>query len=535
MTENGQAPDTQLQAEEIPEAIVDRGRHISLVWLVPLVALLITLWLGYHAYIQEGPLVTIHFDTAEGLEAGKTKVRFKDVDIGQVESIDLAPDLGGINVQVRVKPQMAEYLNEKARFWVVRPRLSRGQISGLGTLIGGAYIAADLAPDNQPKRDFRGLEEPPVVTYSAHGSAFTLVANSLGSLAEGSPVLFRGIEVGRVTGYHLRPDGKVAILVFINAPHDRQVNSGTRFWNASGFGMTLDASGLHFNSGSIASVLLGGVDFGNPDDAQKAGKALAEYPLFTNKRSAMAPVFSRRDQWQVHFSGSVRGLTKGAPVELRGIHIGKVESIQLKLDATHGHIDIPVIIAIEPGRLGLPPDISQAQRRVLWNRMVAKGLRAELKTGNLLTGATYVDLNFDSSAVAGKARIDWQQTPPGLPSVPTAFDQLRQLLGKLAQLPLQQMGQNLAGSLAEMRKTLKTTNRVLNRLDRETLSELNRTLAKSRDTLGAMNRVLAPNSPLQSQAQQVLRQFGEAARSMRELMDYLDRHPESLLLGKERP
>jgi paraquat-inducible protein B len=532
MTEPSSRDSTQdAIPDAIPQAVVDTSRRVSLVWLIPLVALLAALWLGYRAYSQQGQLISIHFTTAEGLEAGKTKVRFKDVDIGQVESIELTNDLAGVRVLARLKPQMADYLNDKARFWVVRPRLSGGQVSGLGTLVGGTYIAADFADGSVQRLDFDGLEAPPVVTANERGSAFTLVTDALGSLAEGSPVLHRGVEVGRVAGYRLRDDDKVAVQVFVQAPYDARVDAATRFWNVSGLSLSLGAEGIQLDTGSLASVLLGGVAFGNPPETEQTGKPLAQYRVFPDRQSAMARAFKQRDEWQVNFSGSVRGLVPGAPVELRGMRIGEVVGMRLRLDPEHAQVRIPVEIAIEPGRLGLAQNMDPAARRAFWDKLVANGLRAQLKTGNLLTGSLFVDLDFYPDQAP--QTVDWDGPVPSLPSVPTAFDELRGLLSKLSKLPLDRMGKDLSNSLGAVGETLHATNTLLKRLDSETTTELNKTLAKTRDTLGALQQVLSPSSPLQSQANRVLRELGSAARSLRIMADYLERHPEALLRGKK--
>ena len=290
MTDNSRPEDSL--TDQLPEARIDTQRRISLVWLIPLVALLAAAWLGYRAYTEQGALITIAFETAEGLEAGKTRVRFKDVDIGTVESIDLAAGLDRVLVRARISATMSDYLNDKARFWVVRPRLTRSQVSGLGTLVGGAYIAADLTDGQAGERTFDGLETPPIVTSVERGSLYVLVADALGSLAEGSPVLHRGIEVGRVVGYSLGDDQRVAIRVFVDSPYDAWVSVNTRFWNSSGVGLSLDASGLRVNTDSLASVLLGGIAFGDPVQAPPAQRAPAgyEFSLHGDRDEAMALV-----------------------------------------------------------------------------------------------------------------------------------------------------------------------------------------------------------------------------------------------------
>ena len=528
----------QVQPEEnLPEALTDERRRVSLVWLIPLVAVLTAVWLGYRAYTHQGPLVTISFQTAEGLLAGKTRVRFKDLDVGFVENIELSSDLSRVKVRARLAKHVAGYLNDQTRFWVVRPRLSGGEISGLETLVGGTYIGVDLSEDGEPQRVFEGLETPPIVTATDRGRSFQLRVPDLGSVSVGSPVLYRGIEVGRVTGYQLHDPHGVNIQVFVHAPHDTKVGRNTRFWNVSGVEFSLDANGFRVNTDSLASVLLGGVAFGAPEHAGAGEPAPegTEFPLYANRQAALERKFERRQEWHLAFVGSVRGLLPGAPVELRGIRVGEVKDVRLELDAAGRATRIPVSILIEPDRLGLPTlspgeDQDTAAEKTLWDELVRNGLRAQLKTGNLLTGALFVDLDFYPEDPPRE--IVWAGKVPELPTVPTPFDELRGLLSRLARLPLDRMGEDLSQSLAELRATLKSTNGLLERIDRETVSELTKTLEQTRRTLAGAEKMLAPNSSLQAEAHRALRELTAAARSFRIMADYLERHPEALIRGK---
>jgi len=419
----------------------------------------------------------------------------------------------------------------------VRPRLSRGQVSGLETLVGGSYIAVDLSTAGSPQRTFEGLESPPIVAATEPGRMFRLRADALGSLAEGSPVQYRGIEVGRVVGYRLRDDGGVDIQVFVQSPHDARVDADTRFWNVSGVGLSMDASGIRLNTDSLASILLGGIAFGNPPGAPAGGPVGegAGFRLYPNEQTALERRFAHRETWRLAFTGSVRGLLPGAPVEFRGIRIGEVQDIRLALDVTGAASHIPVTIVIEPERLGIEAaaptaDDETAARRALWDRLVGNGLRAQLKTGNLVSGALYVDLDFYPEDPP--QTIAWDAAVPELPTVPTPLDELRGLLTRLARLPLDRMGDDLSRSLAALRDTMDATNGLLKRLDRETASELTKTLTQTRSTLASVEKVLAPNSPLQAEAQRVLQELGSAARSLRIMADFLERHPEALIRGK---
>lgn len=524
----------QSPIDDIPEALVDDRRRVSAVWLIPLVAVVAAVWLGYRAYTHEGPLVGISFETAEGLEAGKTRVRFKDVDVGVVEAIELSPDLSKVRVRARLNQDVEAFLNDNTRFWVARPRLSGGQVSGLGTLLAGTYIGVDLSTGGEPQREFDGLETPPIVTSAEPGKTFRLRAETLGSLSEGSPVLYRGIEVGRVVNYALRdPDG-VELQVFVKSPYDKRVGEDTRFWNLSGVSMTFDTDGLRLQTGSLASVLVGGIAFGRAG-AETPGTLAADgalFELFADQGAAELRKTAPHQRWKLEFAGSIRGLQPGAPVEFRGIRIGEVIDFRLHFDAEKHATRIPVVIAIDPGWLGLDSGavVVDSEARAVWDRLVDDGLRAQIKTANLVSGAQYVDLDFYPEDPP--RTIAWGGDVPQLPTVPTPLDELRSLFSRIARLPLDSMGEDLARSLSALHQTMAATETLLRRLDRETVAELNKTLQATRTTLGGLEKVLAPTSPLQAEAQRVLQELGSAARSFRIMADYLERHPEALIRGK---
>jgi paraquat-inducible protein B len=253
----------------IPEA---RGEPKSrwtfqVVWLIPIVSALIGGWIAVKAVLDRGPVVTITFQNAEGLEAGKTKLKYKDVEIGLVKSVSLTPDLKRVVATAELVKEVKAYLVEDTRFWVVRPRISGGTVSGLGTLLSGSYIGVDTGKSNKPRKDFDGLETPPIVTIDTPGREFTLVSDQMASADNGSPVFFRRLRAGQVTSFALNPDGKgVTLKVFVNEPYDKYVSSNTRFWSASGIDMKLDASGVTVETESLISILLGGIAFETPED-----------------------------------------------------------------------------------------------------------------------------------------------------------------------------------------------------------------------------------------------------------------------------
>ncbi len=523
--------------DAVPEAVVDRRRRVSLVWLVPLIAALAAGWLAYRAEIDQGPLVTIRFAGAEGLEAGKTRIRYKDVDIGQVEAIELSEDLSHVLVRARLDRDVEPHLTDATRFWVVRPRISGREISGLGTLIGGAYIGADLAAGGKPTTTFDGLDLPPLIDSSTPGTSFTLVTDQLGSLQAGTPVQYRGIEVGQVIEYHLPAgDGPIELHAFIRAPHDARVHSNTRFWHSGGLDLELGVEGIKVNSESLATVLLGGLSFGNLPNVPSGAPVTPDtrFELFANRREAEEQRYALKEIWTLEFAGSVRGLQPGAPVEFRGIRIGEVKEISLNLDVDALTARIPVRLELEPERLRLTGKrtsrLDAAERRQFWDELVRRGLRAQLKTGSLLTGALYVDLDFYPDDQP--RRIVWQAEHPQLPTVPTPLDELRDLLVKLARLPLEEIAADLRASLRQVNETLRGASAILETLDQQVAPELTRTLQQSQKALSGIEQVVAPGSPLHSETQLLLRELSAAARSIRVMADYLERHPEALLRGK---
>lgn len=339
--------------DAVPDAEVARSRGISIVWLAPLVAAAIGIWLAYTTLQERGPTITITFDTAEGLEAGKTKIKYKDVEVGTVGQVRIGDDLKQIVVTAQMTKGAEGYLAEGTRFWVVSPRLGAGGVSGLSTLISGVYIGVD-PKQGELTTDFVGLAEPPLITSGTPGRQYVLHADRLGSISRGSPVYFRGIDVGQVVDYALADDDlSLDITVFVRAPHDRLVQADSRFWNASGFRASIGASGVQVETESVQSLLSGGVAFDTPMSAQP-GEPSAEntvFSLYDSFESVTAAGFTQKIPYTVYFEDSVRGLSPGAPVEFRGMRVGTVKDVKLLIDAADDRIRIPVTIEIEPQRI----------------------------------------------------------------------------------------------------------------------------------------------------------------------------------------
>jgi paraquat-inducible protein B len=526
--------------EELPEPVVRTHRFsLSLIWLVPVLAALVGLSLVVHAWLQAGPDITLTFQTAEGLEAGKTPVKYKNVVIGKVTGLDLSEDRKRVLVKVALNKSAASFATKGTRYWVVRPRIGLGGVSGVDTLLSGAFIGADVGDSSEEQYEFTGLETPPSVLHGAPGKSFVLHTDDLGSLDTGSPVYYRRIQVGRVSSYTLDKDGKgVSLRIFIDGPNDRYVTRSTRFWNASGVDVSLGASGLKLNTQSLATVLAGGVAFEEPRGPHDATPAAEDddFTLFDDEATAMAPPDGPPRYIRMRFNQSLRGLAVDAPVEFLGVNIGKVVSITMDYEAKDTRFPLTVGAVIYPQRLGNAYDKLAAQAglkdgRVDLARMfaplVAHGLRAQARTGNLLTGQLYIALDFVPRAT--RADFDMASTPVELPTAPGSFDKLQEQLAdivtKVQKIPFDSIGRNLDSTLADLDGTLKQVNR-------DVLPELKGTLKGAQHTLGNADNALSADSPLQQNLGSTLAELQRMARSLRALTDYLGVHPEALIRGR---
>ncbi|TAN50731.1 MAG: MCE family protein [Methylococcaceae bacterium] len=531
---------------DIPEAIAlsPRRTPLPLVWIIPIVAALIGGWVTVRTILDRGPTITISFLTAEGLEPGKTHIRYKDVDIGEVQDVSISDDQSRIIVTAQIHKHAAKFLVKDTRFWVVRPRISGGQISGVGTLLSGAYISAEVGKSAESRRKFVGLEVAPVLTHGLPGRKIILQASDLGSLDVGSPVYYRRIKAGEVIAHQLDKNGAdVHIVVFIHAPFDQFITSTTRFWNESGVNVALDATGMHVHTQSIVSLLLGGIAFETPlngTDALNPADA-AEFILYPDHASAMKPPDGEPQRFVLYFPESLRGLNPGAPVDFRGIVVGEVVSIGVRYQQQGQWFHFPVEIAIYPERMqthlgeGKLAETERGGGNDLLDAVISRGFRAQLRTGNLLTGQLYVALDFFPDTP--KVKIDWSKHPLELPTVSGSIEELQmsmaKLLRKFDKVPLEAIGADVHKTLTTLDRTVGSIDQLVKRLVGETAPAAKATLEELRRTLTSLDSTLKSDSPLQQELRNTLSETSRAARSLRSLTDTLERQPEALIHGKK--
>lgn len=506
------------QTADYPSPRVEpKKRGLSLIWLVPLLAILVGAGLVVRTVVERGPDIAVSFKTADGIEPGKTKVRYKSVEIGVVERVELSRDLEKISAVIRMDKSATALLVEDARFWVERPRVSGTNVEGLGTLLSGAFIGMDIGKSKKSERDFVGLDRPPLVTFTEPGTLYKLRARQLGSLDSGSPVFYRRVAVGQVVRYQMDENGRgLDIEIFIKAPYNRFVNAETRFWEASGVDVELSASGLTVEMQSLNSILSGGIAFetrGDPDKAAPAEKD-ATFRLYDRKVTAMAPEDDEIVPVRLLFNESVRGLSVGAPVDFRGIDIGKVTRIGGEVSQSKGVVQMVVDVDLYPNRFR---DINIKKARKLpfkegLDALVNGGLRAQLKTGNVVSGQLLVALDFYKDSPP--AKVAWDNTPPILPTIPGSLARIEErvqemlasaseLLAKLKAMPLEQLSQDASTAMRSLDSTLKH-----------------------------VDRQMEDGSMLQQDLRDSLREISKAAAEARVFLEYQSRYPESLIKGK---
>jgi len=520
----------------LPEPEKNKGRwRPSLIWLIPFIALLIGLSLAVKAVLDTGPTINVAFRTAEGLVAGKTTVRFKQVDIGLVRQIDLADDHSHVIAKIELRKDASNFAAKDSRFWVVRPRIGASGVSGIDTLLSGAYIEVDGGKAEQKQDEFTGLEVPPVISSDVPGKIFFLKANNLGSLDIGSPIYYRQINVGQITAYQLAKDGKsVELQTFIQAPYDKFVTTDARFWQASGVDVSLSASGFKLDTQSLVSIIAGGIAFGYPDNSHAAvASDQSRFNLWDSRTEALKEPDGNPHRIIMYFDQSLRGLSAGAPIDFMGIEIGNIQSINAEFDANYTQIRMRAEGVIYPSRLAngkeLDPD------GVIFKRFIERGWRAQMRTGNLLTGQNYIAFDLFPKAkpasliIRSNGVIEVPTTPTELKGLQA---QVSQIADKLNKFPLVEIGQDVRKTLNNMNSAISSTDKLVKQLDGKVAPGLQATLDDVRKTMRSTETILSSDAPMQQDVRRALQQMTRAAASLQLMADYIEQHPESLIRGK---
>jgi paraquat-inducible protein B len=540
---------TPAEAMPAPDKVQERDWMPSLIWLIPILAAVIGISLAVKTWFQHGPQITITFHSAEGLEAGKTKIKYKEVEIGTVQSITLSEDRSLVLVTAELKREAKSFTAADSRFWVVRPRIGSSGVSGLSTLLFGAYIGADPGVETEKKDIFTGLEVPPIITRDVSGKQYVLHSTDIGSLDIGSPVFYRRIKVGQVTAFDLDEDGKgVTTRIFINTPYDKFVGINTRFWHASGFDVQVGADGFRLEAESLATVMLGGLSFQSPDDnLGPPAKEDTAFVLAENQAEALKTPDGEAEIILLNFKRSLRGLKAGAEVSFRGLALGQVKSIGIDYDPKQQEFSMPVLVQIYPERLGRRFAEYRKQSKYTaperLQLMINRGLAAQLRTSNLLTGQLYIAFDFFPNAIPAKKAVPGNKVGTNtslalleLPTIPSSTEEIQtqvsEIALKLSKVPFDQIGDELQQSLKVLKGTLNSAGLLAEKLNNDVAPEIAVAMKDVRETLNAAERTLSDGAPLTQDLRQTLQELGRAAVSLRVLTDYLERHPESVIRGR---
>ena len=538
----------------LPLATVARqkGFRLSVVWIIPILAAVVAIGIAVQRIRNAGPTISIVVKRASGIEAGKTLIKYKDVTIGHVTTVQLSDDYTKVMVTAQIDKHAEGLIVEDAKFWVVEPRVSLSGVSGLNTLLSGQYIGFQKGTSLKRGRDFTVLEVAPVVTDQP-GLRLRLTANSLGSIGVGAPIYYRSLSVGEVESYKLSADGKsIEATIFVNAPYDKYVTSSTRFWNASGIDVTAGANGIQIRTESIVSVLVGGIGFDAPDFVPPGAPvaANAEFPLYASRVIAMTVPDPIERHFLLYFDESLRGLSVGAPVTLFGLTVGRVAEVGLSFDSKSLTIRPRVLVTYYPERLranlssqeraALNKDqlevSPEASGRVLRHLVEDKGLRAQLETGSLLTGELYVAFEFVPNAP--KPKIDWSREPLELPvasgGLASLEAKLNSILTKVDNMPLAAIGVDVKNVLGSLNQTLKQADTLISRVDTELLPEGTKTIEALHQTIADADKALVgKDSPTAQDLHDLLQELTDTARSVRIFVNYLQQHPSMLIRGKK--
>ncbi|WNO61935.1 intermembrane transport protein PqiB [Rheinheimera sp. MMS21-TC3] len=537
-------------------AKVRRIKQWSPIWVVPLAAILVGCWMLYNNFQQQGALLTLIAADAEGIIANKTQIKSRSVDVGQVVSVELSEDLKQVIIKARMKPAISAILNQDSQFWVVKPQVGRAGVTGLDTLLSGAYIELQPGESTVEKREYELLATPPAAPADAPGIRVMLSGTDSSGLAVGDPVLYRGYEVGTVEYSEFNLSHKrTDYQLFIREPYDSLVSENVRFWLSSGFAFDLTAEGLQVDVASVTTLLSGGVSF-DLMQGWPAGKVVtngAEFQLFPNKQSVQEGMYNEYVEYLLFFDESVRGLKSGAPVEYRGIRVGTVVSVPFffsfekpfEVSLQQG---IPVLIRIETGRLYDNLSINQLKEEL--NKAVAKGMHATLKPGNLLTGALFIELALNKELLDAESQINLLaeqkrlSTIVGYPMLPTARSGLSNIeqkvlmaLDKINNLPIEQLllqgDKTLQSTDALMQSAAVLVLQVESLLASPQLQQLPQELQQSMQQLQQMLSGISPGSPAYDRLDANLQTLDQVLRDVQPILQLLNQQSNALFFNVE--
>ncbi|MCF7731934.1 MAG: MlaD family protein [Akkermansiaceae bacterium] len=481
---------------EAPHPEVKTGRRFNPVWIVPIIALLLGLWLVKRNHDEKGELITVRFEDAGDLAIGKTEVKCRNVTIGKLEEIFLTDDLD-VRTSLRIKPDHLHLIHEGSQFWVVRARVQGSSVPGLGTLISGAFIEVDPGElAKGAKREFIGLETPPLTPRSVPGLRLVLEAEKPGSVGIGSGIYFRDTLVGRVESREFLVDRKIVRFgVFIEERYAELVTDQTLFWKTSGVKLDVGTEGFNLELPSLDSLISGRISIDQPEDGI-TGKPLADGSatrLYNTEEEADVSRFKGGSEFLLLVDQSLRGLHAGAPVEFRGLKIGRVAEISYSL-VDHPRIEeMPVLLQLDKRLLEshFPANLVGGETDG-FSEAIARKLRASIRSSSLLTGQMFVDIDYDPDVadVPQMKRGQYSVLPTVASGLGRLEDKLAALLDKINGLGLETLVTTISGTSKQATATLASLEDSL-ASDQGVVADAQKTLAEMTETVASLNHILS--------------------------------------------
>ncbi len=537
MSDEPEIKETEPEDPQTVEAHVDEGPRVSTIWFVPIIAVLIGLWMVYTHYTSQGPLIEITFESAEGIEPGRTKVRRRNVEIGEVLRVRLSDDANHVVLDVRIQQENADLLREDTSFWVVRPRVGPGGVSGLSTLLSGSYIEMSPGTSEDSAREFDGLEAPPLTPIGTPGLFVTLDSSGNKALAAGDPILFHGLQVGRVEYVHFNSEERTTYYnAFVEAPYDRLITTNTQFWFASGINMEISADGARFEVPPLTTLLDGGVAFDVPT-GQPLGERIKGRAFFTihPRESAIYERYYEQSlQYVILFEDSIRGLRPGAPVEFRGVRVGEVLRTDIDYEEMGNLLDessmIPVLIELVPARFGFDDDEQSAiDAEAEIDELIVQGLHGGIGMGNLLTGQKFIELQYyDGESNPEESFAGVTVIPSVGGEVGRLMDSVADTVAKLNDLPLEDMTENAAEALDQLTITLSELENILTA---DAMQELIESIDDTLLQFQLLAEDFSEGSQMHEDMQRAIRSLEQTLFELEPALRNLRQRPNSLIFG----
>ncbi|MBE0371080.1 intermembrane transport protein PqiB [Pseudoalteromonas aurantia] len=539
-------------------AHIESKPKFSFIWFIPVIALLITGWMLYQHQINQGYTIFVKMASAEGIVAGKTQVKVRNVKIGTVETLRLQLEQNAVIARVQIDSHYDHLLTEDAKLWVVKPRIDESGISGMNTLLSGVYL--ELEPGQSEARStlFTLQEEPALISQDVSGKRFQLKAKQAEVLDIGSGIYFRNYKIGQIESAKFNVDDLIMEYgIFIFSPYDKLITTNAIFWVSSGVDVNLSTEGIQVSTGSLSKLIKGGISVDYPPNstASDVASALRQYKLHENFAAALEKRFNNFDFFLVEFEQSIRGLTVGAPVEYRGMRIGTVEQAPAQIERDGQPLyfqqdttSVPVLIKIEYGRIYEQSDLAESYWQNNIEKWIRNGLRASLKSGNILTGAVYIELDFYSKAP--KAVLANSSVYPILPSVSSGFtaisEQVTDLLNKLNNLPLSQTMTTFDSTLQEYRLLAMEMNKLISEFNQQdlagdtkgSLGQINTTLSQLTSSLKQFEKTLTnyqQGSGMVDQLTDTLEELESLSNTLKPISKGLTEQPSMLIFDKQSP